>query len=405
MTKIGTWAGALAALAVLTASAAAADWPQWMGPDRNGVSPETGWQTSWPEGGPPKLWQKDLGRGYSSPAVIGDRLYTLGYADGQDTVWCLNAATGEVIWQQSYAAEKGGNWPGPLGAPAVAGAHLYTMSRDGQALCLSVESGEIRWQKHLRKAFGIPEEPSGWGLVSSPLVLDELVIYDLGKAVALNRLTGEKVWLSEPDTPGFSSSVAFEHEGKRYVTSFFAKGLKVLDALTGREAARFPWETRYDVNCATPLVKDSHIFISSGYRKGGALLKFDGASLTRVYATEAMANHCQNAVLHEGHLYGLSGNIGGRGDLVCMDFMTGEVKWEEGPYKVGNLSAAGGVLIGVDDGGDVWLAKATPAGFTELAKAEDGLPKKCWTPPVLAGGRLFLRNDQGQMACLDVSGQ
>ncbi len=387
---------------VFSTSAAAADWPAWRGPNRDGISAESGWKI--PAGEPKVLWQQTIGIGFSSVSVAGAHVYAMGNADGNDVVWCLDADTGKPVWRHEYPCKEG-SYPGTRMTPTVDGDMVFTLSREGHIYGLNAKTGAVVWSKHAKKDFGVKNEPAGWGLSCSPLVAGDLVIFDLGKVLAFKKTDGSLAWEAGGDAPGFASPVMFKLGGKEYLTSFNVSGLVIYDFAARKEAARHTWKTRYDVNAATPIVADNAIFISSGYDRGCTLLTFDGKSLKPVYEHKEMRNHVNNCVLVEGHLYGFDGQQGSNGALKCIELATGKVKWSQGGVKVGALMVAGGRIVAMLDGGDLLIAEASPGAFKQLARAKV-LGGQCWTYPVLCGGRIYCRsNQQKELVCIDVSGK
>lgn len=398
----------LAALAALLALAPALplradDWPQWRGPNRDGLSAEKNWKRTWPAGGPTRLWERNVGISCSSLAVVGDRVYTIGNADDTDTVYALDAATGAIIWKHSYPCPLDPHqFEGGSGAtPSVDGDRVYTVSRAGHLRCLNRADGKAVWIKHLEKDLG-GKAPT-WGYSGSALVLDQLVILDVGapggSTVALDKQTGATVWRSGDDGAGYATVAPFTHGGRTLLACFNAFGLVIRDAAQGREIARHAWKTSYDVNSATPIIDGDRIFISSGYNKGAALLRFTGSALQPVWENRKMRNHFNSSVLWQGHLYGFDESA-----LACVAFATGEQKWKQDGLGKGSLMIADGQLIVLGERGDLVIAEATPAGFQESARAKV-LKDRCWVVPVLAGGRIYVKNNVGQVACLDVSGR
>lgn len=376
----------------------ALDWHQWRGPNRDGISTEKGWLSVWPEGGPKVLWKTSVGTGYSTVSVSGGRVYTMGNSEKTDTVYCLDAKTGAEVWKHSYpCVAEGGGHPGTAATPTVDGKVVYTLSRDGDLFCLDADTGKVIWSKVLQKDFNA--KAPGWGFACSPLVLDNWLILDVGPTLALDKATGELVWKSKEYTPSYSSPFLFKFNGLRRLAVFPATGLVVLDAENGKELGMLPWKGGPDVNAVTPIVFSDKIFISSGYDTGCVLAQFSGDKLTTVWQNKNMRNHFNNCVLWEGHLYGFDETT-----LKCLDFQTGEEKWSQRGLGKGSLMLADGKLIVMGDKGDLVIAEASPESFKEISRAKV-LSGLCWTVPVLSGGKLYCRNEEGALVCLDVSGK
>lgn len=385
-------------------AAAATDWPRWRGPDNNGISTETGWTTDWPKEGPKILWKASVGVGFSSVSVAEGRVFTMGHKDKQDIVWCFAADSGKELWTHKYACSPG-DYPGPRVTPTVDGDSVYTLSREGHLFCLGAGDGKVRWSKHASKDFGARQTNYNWGFACSPLVLGEKLILDLGKALALNKKTGELIWSSLSDFAGFSSPTTIQIGGATYINCFTAFGLVLVNAADGNELARTEWKTDYDVNAASPIASGDKIFISSGYGRGCGLFQVSGNSLKNIYESRKMRNHCNSCVLYKGHIYGLDGQMGSPGYLRCLDFETGDEKWAEKRMKPGGLMLADGKIIAMLDGGELLVAEAAPGGYKELARAKV-LKGQCWTSPVLSGGRIYCRsNAEGELVSLDVRGK
>ncbi|MBD3183637.1 PQQ-binding-like beta-propeller repeat protein [Candidatus Poribacteria bacterium] len=380
------------------------DWPQWRGPDRNGVSNETGWSAYWSESGPEELWRLSVGTGYSSVIVVDNRLYTMGNIDKQDIIYCLDATTGKEIWKHSYpAASSGAGYPGPASTPAFDHDRLYIFGREGHLVCLDANSGEPVWSKHSAD-FGanLPE----WGFASSPLVYDNMVIVDAGMTLALNKSNGNLIWKTKDygdawdiknQGGGYSAPVVFDFNGKKLLAVFNSSGLTILDPNDGSELMQHPWKTAYNVNAATPIIKDDKIFISSGYNVGGALLQVSENGLSEIWKNKEMRNHFNSCVLWNDYLYGFD-----ESEVKCLDWNTGQAKWGQRGYGKGSLMIADGKLIIMSDKGKLAIAEASPEAFKELSSAKV-LSGLCWTVPVLANGKIYCRNhDDGELVCLNV---
>jgi outer membrane protein assembly factor BamB len=389
---------------IIFSTAWAADWPNYRGPNYDGISSETGFSASWPESGPKVLWKYSLGTGFASMAVSNGKVYATGNIDDNDFLYCLDAATGREIWKTSYPCPlySKNHEGGPCATPTIEGDAVYTFSKDGDAIRFKAATGEIVWHKKLNKELGMMHPT--WHFSSSPFITGDLVIYNAGTyGVALNKNDGSMVWQSGKGACGYSTAVPYEIAGQKGIAMAVCQELVGLNPTTGKVLWKFPWKTSYDINAADAIIAGDKIFISSGYNKGCALLKINGGDVTKVWQNKNMRNQINCSVLFEGHIYGFDGQVGGGGKLTCIDLATGDKKWSQGGMGTGSLMIAGGKLIILGERGKLVIAEASTAGYKELASAEI-LTGKCWTYPVLANGRIFARNAAGQLVCVDVSG-
>jgi outer membrane protein assembly factor BamB len=366
------------------------DWPQWRGPQRNGISKETNLGTAWPGAGPRKLWSAQLGQGYSGVTVLGNRLYTMGNARETDYIHCLNADTGKIVWQHKYPCGSG-DYGGPRSTPTISNGRVYTLSREGHALCLNAATGTVLWQQNLRAS--VPQ----WGFTSSPLVLGSRVLLNAGaNGTALDATTGRVLWGGSGGGAAYASAVPFTAGGQSGVAIFAASGLVAVDPANGRVLWQHPWTTSYDVNAADPIFSGDDVFISSNYGKGGALLRVSGGRPQVVWENRSMKNHFNTCVLLDGSLYGNDENT-----LRCIDWRTGAERWSLRGIDKGGLIAADGKLLVLTGRGELVVLAATPTKLTELARA-GVVSGTCWTHPTLAGGRLFARSQEGALVALDL---
>jgi len=378
------------------------DWYQYHGPNRDRISTESGWNADWSKQELKILWEHSIGKGFSSFSVVDNRVYTMGNENDQDTVWCFNANTGEVIWKHTYDCELYAHMHegGPGCTPTVDGDRVYTVSKQGQMYCLNAKTGEVNWYKHLPTEFQV--EMPRWRFAVSPLIEGVMLVLDIGKAVALNKISGEVLWQSKNYSTAYSSPVSFTWQGKRCIAMFPQYGLVIVDASNGEEIAKYRWDTKYGINAATPIVHENHFFISSGYGEGGSLLTLnENGTLQEVWHNRLMRNQMNASVLWEGHLYGFD-----ESNLKCIEFSSGDVKWSERSLGKGSLMLADGKLIILGERGELVIAETTAEEFRPISRKKV-LSGRCWTIPVLSHGKIFCRNANGDMVCLDVrkSGQ
>lgn len=370
------------------------DWDRWRGPDATGISAETGLNPR----GAKVLWTKELGAGYSSVSVKGDRLYTMGHEEGTDTVFCLEAKTGEKIWEHTYSCETG-KFKGPRATPVVDGENLYTVSREGNVICFNAASGKVKWEINVFDK--TDNENLRWGTSSSAVIDGALLLLNIGEAgVALKKDTGAVAWKSKGRS-SYASPVVFDHKGKRLAALFSAPGLQIVEVKTGKKHDDFPWKTKYDINGADPVVLGEKIFISSGYDHGCALLDFSSGKLKKIWDNELLKNQFSNSVHIDGYIYGVDGQTKKKGFLRCISVEDGSEQWNM-PLGFGSLIAADGQLIVLGEKGTLYFAEASPGKYTEISKMETGLTQLCWTPPALANGIVYCRNDKGTLVAIDV---
>lgn len=387
----------------LHSPAEAADWPNYRGPNYNGISSETGWLAAWHKNGPKVLWRHSIGTGFASMAVSNGKVYAMGNIDDKDFLYCLDAATGKEIWKKSYPCPlyNKSHEGGPCATPTIDGDAVYTFSKNGDAIRFNAATGEIVWHKNLNKELGL-KHPR-WHFAGSPFIAGELVIYNAGTyGTALKKADGTPAWQSGKGACGYATAVPFTIGGQKCVAMAVSKEFVGLNPATGKVMWKFPWKTSYDINAADTIISGDTIFISSGYNKGCALVKISGGDVTKVWQNKNMRNQINCSVLWEGHIYGFDGQVGG-GKLTCLDLVTGEKKWSQGGMGTGSLMLADGKLIILGEKGKLVIAEASPGGFKELVSAKI-LTGKCWTVPVLANGRIYARNAVGQLVCVDVSG-
>lgn len=390
------------------AKGVASDWPHWRGPDRNGISAEKNWLGEWPDDGPEILWRVDVGTGFSSMAVCNGRLYTMGNTatvandeNQKDQVFCLDAATGKEIWKHTYPCKltplyyKGG----PSATPTVDGDRVYTFSKEGHVFCLDAKTGEAVWSRHLYEQDGL--EPPKWGFAGSVLAAGDLVILNAGVGgIALKKDTGKVAWKNGGGKAGYSTPLPFEAGGKKGLAMYSSNALVTVDPATGKTLWKQNWRTAYDVNASEPIFTKDTVFISTGYGAGCALMKVGKEGLTQIWRNKKMSNQCNSSVLWENHIYGFSGNVGGKGILTCLDLKTGEVMWSKKKLGTGSLMLADGKLIILSEDGQLVIARAVPDQYDEIRRAQI-LKGLCWTVPVLCNERIYARCAEGDLVCVD----
>jgi outer membrane protein assembly factor BamB len=389
---------------IVFGTAWAADWPNYRGPNYDGISSETGWSSSWPASGPKVLWDMQLGAGFASMSISKGKVYATGNIDDNDILYCLDANTGKEIWKKSYPCPllNKNHEGGPCATPTIDGDAVYTLSKNGDAIRFNASTGEIVWHKKLNKDLGF-KHPT-WHFSSSALIIGDLVILNIGSyGAALNKADGSLVWQNGKNVSGYASGVPCTIDGQKCVAMAVSVEVAGMNPTTGKVMWKFPWKTSYAINSSDVIVSNDTVFISSGYNKGCALMKISGGDVTKIWQNRNMRNHINCSVLWEGNIYGFDGQVGGGGKLTCIDLATGEKKWAQGGMGTGSLMIADGKLIILGEKGKLVIAEASPEGYKELASAEI-LKGKCWTVPVLSNGKIYARNAAGHLVCVDVGG-
>ena len=388
-------------------SAASADWPQWRGPDRNGIAKETGLLKAWPAAGPTVVWSiANIGEGYGSISIKGDRIFVQGVKDKQSSVFCLNRADGKIVWVAALGARLGQDrGPGPRGTPTVDGEQLYALAENGELACLKATDGSIVWRRNILKDFG-GRNPK-WLISESPLVEANNVIVTPGgegaSIVALDKLTGKTVWKTNElsDEAGYSSCLAVDIQGVRTIVGFTGNAGVGVRASDGKLMWRYEKVSNRTANITTPVFYDNKVFYTSGYDTGCALLsvKAQGGEVKadEIYFNREMMNHHGGVVLIDGYVYGFNNSI-----LSCVEFATGKTVWRDRSVGKGTLTFADGHLYLLSENNVAGLAEASPAGYKETGRfqiADQGWPS--WAHPVVCAGKFYIRN-QGTLTCYDV---
>ncbi len=395
---------ALLIFSLFAVTASADDWPFFRGPTHNGISAESGWKTTWPSSGPQQLWTKEVGIGCSSMVTAGNKVLTMGNRDDRDTVWCLDTDSGKEIWTHEYTCEfdKRMFEGGTASTPTLHDGRVYTLSYDGQFFCLDLETGKVLWKKHLVEDFG--GRLARWKYSCSPLVIGDKVIVDTGSdgnsTLALDRKTGKKIWGVGDDNAAYSSAIPFRQASGEGILMFKAKHMVAHDLASGRELWRIPWETSYDVNASSPIALKNHVVISSGYKQGRAvLMELTKGKPKEIWRNDELKTKMSSCVVKNGRVFGISEK---KARLMCLDLKTGKEVWESRDFsQYGTLMIAGEHILALTEQGELVVVEANPNEFRELARAEV-LNKRCWVSPVLSNGRVFCKNNDGKMVCLDV---
>ena len=324
MKPLSLWC-ALVLLGISDPLARAEDWPQWRGPNRNGIARET-ISTNWPASGPKQLWSANIGTGFSGVSIAQGRAFSMGNVTNQDTVWCLDAQSGRILWRHSYPAQLSPQWyeGGPGATPTVAGGRVFTISKWGDVFCFDAVNGSIVWQHDLRQD-GI--KPNRWGFAGSPLIWRDLVIFNAGaNGTALDRNTGRLVWSTGTNAAGYASPLLMGEGPHQSVLIFAAQHLVALDPLTGAERWRYPWKTDWDTNNSDPIVQDDHVFLSS-FSRGCTLLSLKNGTPDPLYDSKVVCNNLSPGILLGHYYYVFSGEAKKDTEFRCIDISTGQIEW------------------------------------------------------------------------------
>jgi len=388
-------------------------WNQWRGPNRDGISPDTGLLKEWPAGGPPLAWKTTgIGEGYSSVSISGDKLFTQGDVGGSSSIICLKAADGKIVWTAKIGEAGGARDPGSRGTPATDGTLVFAISQGGDLVCVEAEGGKVKWQKSLQRDFG--GKRPGWWWSESPLLDGDLVVCtpggSKGAVVALKKETGEPAWQSADFKDGahYTSLLPAEIGGVRQYVILTAESVAGIAAKDGKVLWRADRKGKTAV-IPTPIYKDGLLFVTSGYGVGCNAFKItaDGGQFKteEVYSGKQVKNHHGGVVLVGDHLYELDDDR----KLKCVEFKTGKVVWEDKCVGKGSIAYADGHLYcrgeTSEKGGacHIALVEASPQGYKESGRIEqpDRSATAAWAHPVVFGGRLYIR-DMDVLLCYDV---
>lgn len=404
----------------LSVTLSARDWPQWRGPDRNGISSETGLLKQWPAEGPKLVWQvNDIGDGYATPAVVGNRIYLMSNRGlDNEFVQALSTQDGKVIWTTRVGnvgnPNQNPSYPKARSTPTVDGDLIYALGSDGDLACLETKTGKIRWQKNLRKVFG--GEPGEWAYSESPLVDGDVVVATPGGAqatlVALNKKTGALVWKSAVpggDAAGYASAIVVQVAGKKQYVQFLSKGLVGVDAKTGQFLWRYAEVAKGPAQMWTPIARGELVYAGANGVGGGLVRLKDDGTAEPVYFERGLPNGIGGGVLVGDHLYGTEAGQ----KLVALDFATGKVKWQAESLGWSSIVYADGLLYLHGVNGDLAIVEANPEGyrlksrFTPPGQPQhqkaDSFGEAAFSYPVIANGRLYIR-DLGTLWVYDIKG-
>jgi outer membrane protein assembly factor BamB len=392
----------------------ASDWPQFLGPTRDGVYAGNDLATNWPADGPPTVWQKNVGQGFAGVAVAGHSLILFHRLANEEVVECLDAPSGAAKWKHScptFYRDDFGFDEGPRATPCIANGKVYTFGAEGMLLCVDLADGKIEWQLDTAKQFH--QGKGFFGAACSPLVESNSVLLNIGGPdgagiVVFDATTGKVRWKATDDEAGYASPVTATIGGKRDAFFFTRNGLVALDPENGHVRFRFPWRSRNSdsVNAATPLVLDDDVFISACYGTGAALLRVKDSGVEKVWSSDdILSNHYATSVRRGDFLFG----INGRADpgfqpppsLRCVEWKTGKVRWEEDSIGAATVIPAGDNLLILTERGELIRAGATATGYKASARVQL-MPGEVRAYPALADGFLYARS-KDKLFCFDLS--
>lgn len=395
---------------IVDVNTTAGDWPQLLGPSRNGQSAETNLATSWSQNGPPVLWKRKIGQGFASPSVVSNRLVLPHRIGQEEIIECWDVASGETLWKisqpTSYKDDFGSD-DGPRATPTISGGRVFLMSAEGLVTARELSSGSLVWSVDTKTAFGASK--GYFGMACSPLITQGRLLLNIGGRdgagiVALDEATGKLLWQSTNDEASYSSPVLAQI-GQDSIAAFFTRsGLVLLQPGDGKVLATHPWRSRTaaSVNAALPIVVGNHIFLSTSYDTGAILLNWSEGRLQKIWSKdEVLSNHYATSVYHQGYLYGFDGRQEQRPTLTCVELATGKSMWREESIPSGTILVSGGQLLVTLETGELWLVQATAGKFNRLARSQlfgNGLRAY----PALARGKFFARS-KSELVAIDLT--
>jgi outer membrane protein assembly factor BamB len=383
----------------------AEDWPQFLGPARNGVY-ASAVNLQWPKEGPKVLWQMKVGEGFSAPVVADGRLVIFHRVGDRERLDCVEARTGKPIWHYQYLTDYHDDFSrgdGPRATPAVADGRVFTFGPQGMLTC--VTNGVKVWAVDTQKRFGAGK--GFFGVACSPLVESNTVLMNLGgkgaAVVAFGSEDGKVLWKSGNDEASYSSPVAATINGKRYTLFLTRKFFTALDPTSGKVYFQYPWQPAINasVSAATPLIIGDLVFISASYGAGAAVLKFKESGPEKLWSgDEILSNHYATSVHHDGFLYGFDGRQEQGCNLRCVELKTGKIRWTQDRFGAGTITLAGKDLLVLTEKGELIAAPASPEGFKPTARAQI-LPYGVRAYPAIADGLFYARSGE-KLVCLDL---
>jgi outer membrane protein assembly factor BamB len=394
---------------ILLVPLAAEDWPQFLGPTRNGVYSGGDLAATWPAAGPPTVWKRDVGQGFSAPVVSQGRLILFHRVGNKATVEAMEAKTGRKIWATEAATNYRDDFgfdEGPRAAPVISGGKIYTFDAEGVLQALDFATGRRIWTVATREKFGAPK--GFFGSASGPLVEGDRVLVNTGGAngagiAAFDKETGKVLWTATSDEASYSAPMAATIGGMRHALFLTRAGFVDIDPATGKVRYQMKWRSRNDasVNAATPIVADDLVFLSASYGTGGTVLQFAGGQWKQLWASDdKLSNHYATAVYRDGILYGYHGRQEYGPSLRAVEMKTGKVRWSVDEFGAGTVTLAGDKLLVMRENGELQMAPAVPDAYKPSAKAKL-LDATVRSYPALADGLLYVRNEK-TLACFSL---
>ena len=390
----------------------AADWPQYLGPNRNAIYPDKALTKTWPDDGPKVVWRKkDIGEGLCGLVVSGEKAILFHEIARQDVIECLNAKTGRSIWSNQYPtsfSDSLGSGGGPRATPAIIENKVYTMGAQGMVVCTDMTSGKTIWQVDAQKKFRAPN--GFFGMACSPLIEGNALLLNIGGEngmgiVALNKINGKLLWKTLDDEASYSSPVMATLQGKRRAVFFTRSGLAVINPIDGNIDYQQHWRSRIhaSVNAAAPLVVADQIFITSSYNTGALVIKSTKERYKKIWSNDTSLSSQYASVMHkDGFLYGTHGraDIPPTPALRCIELATGKIRWSEDRFGDCQMILCGDRLAALMENGELVLGQVSPNGWKEISRAQV-VGSDARRQPALADGRLYVRS-KNQISCLEV---
>ncbi len=399
----------------LSAISLADDWPHWRGPERNGISVETGLAKTWPDNGPELLWSvENLGAGFSSASISKEQIFVTGVVDNHETLTALDL-DGKILWKTTYGEKWKASYPEARTTPTVEENRVYVVSGMGKVLCIDTESGQIMWSVQVIDQFD--GEYHRWGVAESPLIVDDKLICTPGgpeaSVVAFDKISGKVIWQTRElsELGNYCSPILINRGGKKIIATQLADSFVGINAENGKLLWRDEYEEYQDdpkdINVNSPLYHDGHIYVTSGYDNPSAMFELspDGTKIKRKWISEVLDVHLGGVVLVDGYIYASNWENNRSGNWVCLDWKTGKVMWEEKWGNKGPIITAEGMLYCYEEKkGGFALVRANPEKFEVVSSFKIPLGKGMhWAHPAISDGRLYVRHGEALMV-YDISG-